>query len=194
MSLCEKEPYGSLRSMMRKIQTPISEEIRKSLRSGEEILLSGIIYTARDAAHKRMLDDYYKNHRLPIDLVDQVIYYVGPTPSKPNQAIGAAGPTSSYRMDPYSIELMPLGSKIMVGKGDRSDVFIDSLIQNEAVYMIAVGGIGALLSKTIQSSKVVLYDELQSEAIRELVVKDFPVIVAYDSIGNNIFNQKDKSM
>ncbi len=178
---------------MIKIQTPVNDETKNLLRAGDIVLISGTIYTARDAAHKRLLETYKNEGKLPIDLNNQIIYYVGPTPEKPGAIIGSAGPTSSYRMDPYSIELMPLGSKLMIGKGDRSQAFITSLIKNKAVYFIAVGGIGALLSQTVINSEIILYDDLQSEAIRKLEVKDFPVIVAYDSLGNNLFIEKDKS-
>ncbi|MDD3122579.1 MAG: Fe-S-containing hydro-lyase [Candidatus Izemoplasmatales bacterium] len=178
---------------MIKLKTPISEETRLSLRAGEQILLSGVIYTGRDAAHKRLVESVKENHTLPINFNHQIIYYVGPTPPKPSMPIGSCGPTSSYRMDPYSNVLMPYGLKCMIGKGDRSDEFIIELVKNKAVYFIAIGGIGAKLSKSVKSSKVILYDELQSEAIRELYVEDFPVIVAYDSVGNNVFKQKDIS-
>lgn len=176
---------------MRKISTPISEETRLSLLAGEEIRLSGKIYTGRDAAHKRLVAALKSEGKLPIDFNHQVIYYVGPTPAKPGNPIGSCGPTSSYRMDPYSIELMPLGMKIMIGKGNRSSEFIEELVKNQAVYLIAVGGIGALLAKTVKSSKIVMYADLQSEAIYELEVEDFPVIVGYDSMGNNLFKQKE---
>ncbi|MGD9909060.1 MAG: FumA C-terminus/TtdB family hydratase beta subunit [Candidatus Izemoplasmatales bacterium] len=172
---------------MIRLTTPIHENDLLSLKVGDEVLISGKIYTARDAAHKRLLESYEQTGKLPISLEGEILYYVGPTPEQGNLAIGSAGPTSSYRMDPYSIKLMPLGAKIMIGKGDRSDLFVSELKKNRAVYFIAVGGIGALLSKTIQSSKVIMYEDLQSEAIRELQVENFPVIVAYDSNGLNIF-------
>lgn len=172
---------------MIKLTTPINKETLASLKTGDEVLLSGRIYTARDAAHKRLIESYEQNGKLPLSLEGEILYYVGPTPEQGSLAIGSAGPTSSYRMDPYSIKLMPLGAKIMIGKGDRSDQFVSELVKNQAVYFIAVGGIGALLSKTVKSSKVMMYEDLQSEAIRELIVEDFPVIVAYDSYGNNIF-------
>jgi len=175
---------------MIKLTTPINEVTLRSLKVGDEVLISGRIFTARDAAHKRLLESYDQHGQLPFPLEGEVLYYVGPTPEHGDLAIGSAGPTSSYRMDSYSIKLMPLGSKLMIGKGDRGESFIQHLINNQAVYMIAVGGIGALLSKTVLSSKVVMYEDLQSEAIRELIVKDFPVIVAYDSYGNDLFKQK----
>jgi len=176
---------------MKSITTPISEESRLALRAGEEILITGIIYTGRDAAHKRLVESLNTTGKCPIDFNHKIIYYVGPTPAKPGFPIGSCGPTSSYRMDPYSIQLMPQGLKIMIGKGDRSDEFVSELVKNQAVYLIAIGGIGAKLSKTVKASKVVMYPELQSEAIYELLVENFPVIVAYDSLGNNLFKQKD---
>ncbi len=172
---------------MRKITTPIDESSRLSLKIGEEVLISGIIYTGRDAAHKKFVEHLHKTHDLPMDFNNQIIYYTGPTPEKPGMAIGACGPTSSYRMDPYSIELMPKGLKIMIGKGERDEAFRKALIETKSVYLIAIGGIGAVLSKCVLSSKTVLYGELGTEAVRELVVQDFPVIVAYDSEGHSLF-------
>lgn len=172
---------------MKSIQTPIDEYTRKSLKAGEEILLSGFLYTGRDAAHKRFLETVENTGSLPIDFRDQIIYYTGPTPEKPNSPIGACGPTSSYRMDSYSIPLMNLGLKTMIGKGERGDAFQKALADQEALYLIAIGGIGAVLSKCVVSSEIILYEDLGAEAVRKLLVKDFPVIVAYDSQGHSIF-------
>lgn len=173
--------------MVRKLNTPITDEIRTSLLAGQEVEISGTIYTARDAAHHNMLEAIKENSALPFDVVGQVIYYVGPTPEKPGQAIGACGPTSSYRMDKYSPELMNQGLKVMIGKGERSSDMIEQIKNQKAVYLIAIGGLGALLSKKVISSEVIAYPELGAEAIRKLEVKDFPVIVAIDSLGNTIF-------
>ncbi|MBU0997154.1 MAG: FumA C-terminus/TtdB family hydratase beta subunit [Firmicutes bacterium] len=173
--------------MMKRITTPINEETRLSLRAGEEVIISGKIYTGRDAAHKRFVEHLSANGSLPFDFNEQIIYYTGPTPEKPGMPIGACGPTSSYRMDPYSIQLMPMGMKIMIGKGERDKAFQSKLVETKSVYLIAIGGIGAILSKTVKSSKTLLYEDLSSEAVRELEVVDFPVIVAYDACGNSIF-------
>jgi len=171
------------------IETPIIEQVRTSLRVGEEVLISGIIYTARDAAHKNMIESIKKDKSQPFDFDGQIVYYVGPTPAKPNQAIGACGPTSSYRMDKFSPFLMEKGLKVMIGKGERSQELINEIKRQKAVYLIAIGGIGALLSKTVKSSEVIAYPELGAEAIRKLEVENFPAIVAIDSLGNNIFSK-----
>ncbi len=173
--------------MERKLNTPISADVIKSLKVGEEVLISGIIYTARDAAHANMVKSISNNSAPPFDFVGQIIYYVGPTPAKPGRAIGSCGPTSSYRMDKFSPFLMEKGLKVMIGKGERSDELIKEIKKQKAVYLIAIGGIGALLSKTVQSSEVIAYPKLDAEAIRKLTVVDFPAIVAIDSEGNSIF-------
>ena len=173
--------------MERKIKTPINDHVRASLKAGEEILISGIIYTGRDAAHKLMIEAIDQEKDLPFNLKDQVIFYVGPTPAKPGQVIGASGPTSSYRMDPFSPKLMEKGLKVMIGKGPRSQSFIDALIKHEAVYLLAIGGLGAKLSQTVKSNKTIAYEHLGTEAVRELEVVDFPAIVAIDSKGNSVF-------
>lgn len=170
-----------------KLSTPISQETIKTLKVGDEVKISGIIYTARDAAHKLMVEEI-KNHRdLPFDTLNQVIYYVGPTPAKPNQVIGSCGPTSSYRMDKYSPYLMEKGLKVMIGKGERTKEFTKEIIKHQAVYLIAIGGIGAKLSQTVIKNTLVAYEELQAEAVHKLEVKDFPAIVAIDYLGNSIF-------
>jgi fumarate hydratase subunit beta len=159
----------------------------KNLRMGDRVLISGTMYTARDAAHKRLVDLLDKDEELPIELVNQVIYYVGPTPPKPGEVIGSAGPTSSYRMDTYAPKLIELGLKGMIGKGFRSKEVIDAIVKNGAVYFGAIGGAAALISKSIKKSQVIAYDDLGAEAIRKLEVEDFPAIVIIDSFGNNLY-------
>ncbi len=169
------------------IKTPVTDEARNSLRVGDEVLISGVIFTARDAAHKRLVDALDRKEKLPFDLDGQVIYYVGPTPAKPGQAIGSCGPTSSYRMDKFSPVLMKEGLKVMIGKGERGKDLIEACKDKKAVYLMAIGGIGAKLSKTVKKAKVIAYDDLGAEAIRKLEVVDFPAIVAIDSLGNTMF-------
>lgn len=173
--------------MEKKLKTPISDSERVSLNIGDEVLISGTIYTARDAAHKNMVDALNEDKELPFNLEGQVVYYVGPTPAKPNQAIGSCGPTSSYRMDKFSPRLMKEGLKVMIGKGERNQDLINEVKKHKGVYLMAIGGIGALLSKTVKSSEVIAYPELGAEAIRKLEVVDFPAIVAIDSNGNTLF-------
>ena len=169
------------------ITCPMPHERAKTLRAGDSCLLSGVIYTARDAAHKRLCELLEEGEELPIDLKDSVIYFVGPTPEKPGQTIGSAGPTTSYRMDAYSPRLIALGQTGMIGKGKRGPEVIEAMKQHGAVYFGAIGGCGALLSKCILESEVVAYPDLGAEAIRRLVVKDFPVVVIIDSLGNNLY-------
>lgn len=164
--------------------------MRTSLRVGDEVLISGVIYTARDAAHVKLVDIILNNEELPFLMQDQIIYYVGPTPAKPGQTIGSCGPTSSYRMDAFSPTLMEQGLKTMIGKGERSEDLIQAIKKHQGVYLIAIGGIGALLSKTVVSSTVIAFPELGPEAIHKLEVIDFPAIVAIDSNGQSIFKQK----
>ncbi|MCF7923788.1 MAG: FumA C-terminus/TtdB family hydratase beta subunit [Candidatus Izimaplasma sp.] len=173
--------------MEKKLTTPINDSTRETLIAGQEVLISGYIYTARDAAHKLLVDAINKKEKTPFDIKDQIVYYVGPTPARPNQVIGACGPTSSYRMDKFSPTLMENGLKIMIGKGPRSDAFTKSLVENEAVYLIAIGGLGAKLSKTVIENTKIAYNHLESEAIHRLKVINFPAIVAIDSKGNSIF-------
>jgi len=175
---------------MIRIQTPITDEIRMKLHAGDEILLSGTIYTGRDQAHKRLLEAIENHKEPPFSFQDQVIYYVGPTPARPDRVFGACGPTSSYRMDPYSLELMPQGLKVMIGKGDRSQSFRQALVREKAVYLVAIGGIGALLAKTVKKADLIAYPDLGTEAIYKLEVVDFPCIVAYDPVGGDIFQNK----
>ena len=172
--------------MERKLKTPIDDHVRTSLKAGEEVLITGTIYTGRDAAHKRLIEAINHNKPLPFDIKDQVIFYVGPTPAKPHQVIGACGPTSSYRMDQFSPILMEKGLKIMIGKGPRSDDFTKELIKNKAVYLLAIGGLGAKLSQTVKANTTIAYEDLGPEAIRKLEVIDFPAIVAIDSNGHSI--------
>ncbi len=169
------------------INTPLTEEITNELNAGDYVYLTGIIYTARDAAHKRLYETILRGESIPLNLKDNTIYYLGPTPNRDNQIIGSAGPTTSSRMDKYTPLLMDLGLKGMIGKGKRSIEVIDSIKKNNGVYFAAVGGAGALLSKKIISSKVIAYEDLGTEAIRELYVEQFPVIVVVDSKGNNLY-------
>lgn len=169
------------------ITVPLKDEDIKKLRSGDYLYLSGIIYTARDAAHKRMYEALEQGKELPFDIKDNVIYYMGPSPAREGYPIGSAGPTTSSRMDKYAHALLDLGQKGMIGKGKRSEAVRQAIIRNRAVYFAAVGGAGALLSKSIISSEVIAYDDLGTEAIRKLEIKNFPVIVVIDSQGNNLY-------
>lgn len=173
--------------MDRYINAPITDEDAKSLTAGDYVYISGTIYTARDAAHKRMYDALAKGETLPIDMKNNIIYYMGPSPAREGRPIGSAGPTTASRMDKYAPQLLDLGLKGMIGKGKRTEQVKEAIIRNGAVYFAAVGGAGALLSKSIIESEVVAYDDLGTEAIRKLVVKDFPVIVVIDSEGNNLY-------
>lgn len=173
--------------MDKKITTPITSEVTKDLHSGDYVYISGTIYVARDAAHKRMIEALDRNENLPIDIEDATIYYMGPSPAREGLPIGSAGPTTASRMDKYAPRLLDLGQKAMIGKGKRSKEVIDAIIRNQAVYFAAIGGAGALLSKCITKSEVICYDDLGAEAIRKLEVKDFPVIVVIDSQGNNLY-------
>ena len=173
--------------MNKTIQVPLSEEDINTLKAGDYVYLSGIIYTARDAAHKRMYEILQKGGELPVDWKDQVIYYMGPSPAREGRPIGSAGPTTASRMDKYAPQLLDLGLGAMVGKGKRSQAVIDAIVRNGSVYFAAVGGAGALLSKCITSAEVVAYDDLGTEAIRKLTVENFPAIVVIDSEGNNLY-------
>lgn len=175
--------------MERRINLPLTGETLKELTSGDYVYLSGTIYTARDAAHKRMDEALSKNESLPINMEGNIIYYMGPSPARDNRPIGSAGPTTASRMDKYAPKLLDLGLKAMIGKGKRSEEVKQAIIRNNAVYFAAVGGAGALLSKAIVSSEVVAYDDLGTEAIRKLEVKDFPVIVVFDSKGNDLYKE-----
>ncbi len=174
------------------IQAPVSKEDARSLKAGDYVYLSGTIYTARDAAHKRMKEALDQGQTLPFDLKGSVIYYMGPSPAREGRPIGSAGPTTASRMDKYTPELLDLGLGAMIGKGKRSPAVIDAMVRNGAVYFAAVGGAGALLSKCILSSEIVAYEDLGAEAIRKLEVKNFPVIVVIDSQGNNWYETASK--
>ena len=169
------------------ITTPLTRDKVKELKAGDSCLISGVIYTARDAAHKRLCELVAQGKELPMDVKDSIIYFVGPTPAKPGQAIGSAGPTTSYRMDAYSPILIEQGLTGMIGKGKRGPEVIDAMKQHGAVYFGAIGGCGALLSECIKEAEIVAYEDLGAEAIRRLVVKDFPVVVIIDSEGNNLY-------
>lgn len=173
--------------MDRYINAPISDEVARSLCAGDYVYITGTIYTARDAAHKRMYEALEKNEELPINMQNNIIYYMGPSPARRGRAIGSAGPTTASRMDKYAPALLDLGLKGMIGKGKRSQAVKDAIIRNGAVYFAAVGGAGALLSQRITKSKVIAYDDLGTEAIRELEVENFPVIVVIDSKGNDLY-------
>lgn len=173
---------------MRKLKLPLSPEERRSLRAGEGVLLSGRIYTARDAAHKRLHEMLERGEPLPFDLQDACIYYVGPTPAKEGQAIGSAGPTTSSRMDPYTPELIENGMQAMIGKGRRSDAVKDAIVAHDAVYFVTVGGAGALLSRCIQKRRMIAFEDLLAEAVTELTVEDFPCYVGIDTFGNDIYD------
>ena len=170
-----------------KVTTPLTREQARTLKSGDSVLLSGVIYTARDAAHKRLCELVAQGKELPMDVKDSIIYFVGPTPARPGEAIGSAGPTTSYRMDAYSPTMIEQGQTGMIGKGKRSPEVIEAMKKHGAVYFGAIGGCGALLSKCIKKAEVIAYDDLGAEAIRRLEVEDFPVIVIIDSEGNNLY-------
>lgn len=169
------------------INAPFGEEVTSKLKAGDYVYISGTIYTARDAAHKRMAEALSRGEELPFDIKDQVIYYMGPAPAREGQIIGSAGPTTASRMDKYAPELLDLGLKGMIGKGKRSKAVLDGVVRNKAVYLAAVGGAGALLSKCITSAEVIAYEDLGTEAIRKLTVKDFPAIVVVDCDGHNLY-------
>ena len=173
--------------MAKSIKVPLSREEAKKLKFGDSCLLSGVIYTARDAAHKRLCELVEQGKELPLDVKDSVIYFVGPTPAKPGEVIGSAGPTTSYRMDAYSPKLIALGQTGMIGKGKRNEEVIAAMKQYGAVYFGAIGGCGALLSQCIKKSEVIAYDDLGAEAIRRLELEKFPAVVIIDSEGNNLY-------
>lgn len=173
--------------MEKYINLPISDEDARNLRAGDYVYLTGTLYTARDAAHKRMQEALDRGEKLPVSLEHNLLYYMGPSPAREGRPIGSAGPTTSSRMDKYTPNLMDLGLKGMIGKGKRSQEVKEALIRNEGVYFAAVGGAGALLSKAILSSEIIAYEDLGTEAIRRLEVKNFPVIVVMDSAGNDLY-------
>ncbi len=169
------------------IKVPMSRETARSLKAGDSVLLSGVIYTARDAAHKRLCELAAQGKALPLDVKDAVIYFVGPTPAKPGEVIGSAGPTTAYRMDAYSPTLINLGLTGMIGKGKRNEAVVSAMRECGAVYFGAIGGCGALLSRCIKKAEVIAYEDLGAEAIRRLEVENFPVVVIIDSEGNNLY-------
>jgi len=179
--------------MQKKITAPLTHEAARELRAGDVCLMTGIIYTARDAAHKRLCELIEKGEKLPFDVENSVVYFVGPTPAKPGQAIGSAGPTTSYRMDAYSPALIRLGQTGMIGKGKRGKEVVDAMQEHGAVYFGATGGCGALLSRCIKKAEVIAYEDLGAEAIRKLTVEDFPVVVIIDSLGNNLYETGRKA-
>lgn len=173
--------------MDKHITVPMKKETVATLKAGDYVYLTGAVYTARDAAHKRMYEILQEGGELPIDIQGQVIYYMGPSPAREGRPIGSAGPTTASRMDKYAPQLLDLGLGAMIGKGKRNQAVIDAIVRNGSVYFAAVGGAGALLSKCITSSEVVAYDDLGTEAIRKLTVENFPVIVVIDKDGNNLY-------
>ena len=175
--------------MEKKIHAPLVSEEIKELRAGDYVYITGTVYTARDAAHKRMEEALNQGSPLPLDLKDNVIYYMGPSPARQGRPIGSAGPTTASRMDKYTPRLLDLGLKGMIGKGKRTPEVAEAIVRNQAVYFAAVGGAGALLSKCIVESQVIAYEDLGTEAIRKLTVKDFPAVVFIDSLGNNLYEQ-----
>ena len=174
-------------SEVKKITLPLTKELAKTLKAGDRVLLSGTIYTSRDAGHKRMCEALARGEELPFDPTDATIYYVGPTPAKPGQVIGSAGPTTSGRMDAYAPTLMKVGIRGMIGKGARLDEVIEAMKENFGVYFGAIGGAGALLAKCIKSSELIAYEDLQSEGLRKLYVEDMPLVVIIDCYGNNLY-------
>ena len=178
---------------MIEIRAPFKNDDIEKLVCGDIIKLSGVIYTARDAAHKRMIDAINNNEKLPFDVDGSGIYYVGPSPNKKNQVLGSAGPTTSYRMDDLTVPLLERGLKVMIGKGKRSEEVINSMIKNKAVYLAAIGGAGAYISNTIKKCEVIAYEDLGPEAVRKLEVEDLQLIVAIDCYGNNIY-EKGRAM
>jgi fumarate hydratase subunit beta len=175
-----------------KITTPLTEDKVKSLKAGDSVLLSGVLYTGRDAAHKRLIDLLDKDEELPLNIENEIIYYVGPSPAKPGMVIGSAGPTTSYRMDSYTPKLLDLGLKGMIGKGARNQEVIDAIKRNKAIYFGAIGGAAALIGKSIVKSEIIAYEDLGAEAIRRIEVKDMPLVVIIDSEGRNLYEEGQK--
>ena len=172
---------------LKKINFPCSRDTISSLKSGDQVLLTGILYMARDAAHSRMLEDYDNNGELPFDIKNQGIYYAGPAPKAPGKVIGPVGPTTSMRMDSFTPQLLNMGLSLMIGKGNRSDEVKNSIIKNSCVYMAATGGAAALISRTIKKQEIIAYKDLGVEALRKIYIEDFPAIVIIDSNGNNLY-------
>ncbi|MBQ3924574.1 MAG: Fe-S-containing hydro-lyase [Firmicutes bacterium] len=172
-----------------KLEAPITKEKLADLKAGDRVLLTGTVYTARDQAHKRMTEAVKEGRELPFDIAGSIIYYVGPSPAPPGRPIGSAGPTTSYRMDPYAPMLLDLGQAAMIGKGPRNEEVKDAIIRNGAVYFAAIGGAAALISKSVKSAEVIAYDDLGAEAVRRLEVEDMPLIVAIDSMGRDLYER-----
>jgi fumarate hydratase subunit beta len=172
-----------------RISTPLDDDTVAQLKSGDNLLINGIIYTGRDAAHKRLVDLLEKGESLPFDISGQIIYFVGPTPARPGRPVGSAGPTTSYRMDAYSPKLIAQGLKGMIGKGARSKEVLQAMQKYKCIYMAAVGGAGALISQSIKSSEVIAYEDLGPEAIRKMQVEDFPAVVVNDVSGNDLYRE-----
>lgn len=175
--------------MAKKITLPLTDEILKDLRAGDNLLLTGVIYVARDAAHKRMIEALDQGKPLPFDIKGATIYYMGPSPARPGRVIGSAGPTTSGRMDPYTPRLIAEGLKGMIGKGQRSQAVKDAMVKYKAVYLGAIGGAGAIISKSIKKAEVIAYEELGAEAVRRLEVEDFPVTVINDIYGGDLYEE-----
>ena len=187
MSRLRYNRQDKVKKMNRKIQVPLQQKDIEVLKAGDYVYLTGTIYTARDAAHKRMYESMKKGETLPVDLKENVLYYLGPSPAREGQVIGSAGPTTSSRMDKYTPDMLDAGLKGMVGKGKRSPEVIEAIKRNHAVYFAAVGGAGALLAQCIKEAEVVAYDDLGTEAIRRLYIEELPVIVVIDKDGNNLY-------
>ncbi len=172
-----------------RISTPFEQTETEVLRCGDKVLISGVIYTARDAAHKRMVETIQRGEELPFDVKNQIIYYAGPAPAKPGRVIGSCGPTTSYRMDSYAPKLIELGLTGMIGKGERSDEVVDAMKRCGSVYFGAIAGAGALIAESVVSAEVIAYEDLGTEAVRRLVVEDFPAIVVIDRFGNSLYER-----
>lgn len=179
--------------MARKITLPLTEELAKTLKAGDELLVTGVIYTSRDAGHKRMCETLARGEALPFDPTDATIYYVGPTPAKPGQVIGSAGPTTSGRMDAYAPTMMSVGARGMIGKGARLPEVVEAMKKHSGVYFGAIGGAGALLAKCIKSCELIAYEDLGAEALRKLYIEDMPLVVIIDSEGNNLYEEGRKT-
>ena len=173
----------------RRVTTPLNDDVVDQMRSGDKVRINGIIYTGRDAAHKRLVDLLEKGESLPFDIQGQIIYFVGPTPARPGKPVGSAGPTTSYRMDAYSPQLIAQGLKGMIGKGARSPEVIEAMKKYKCVYMVAVGGAGALIAQSIKKSEVIAYEDLGPEAVRRMEVEDFPAVVVNDILGNDLYRE-----
>ena len=172
-----------------RIQTPFTEEMSRKLKAGDAVLISGEIIAARDAAHKAMTEALARGEKLPVDWQNQMVYYLGPTPAKPGDPIGSCGPTTSGRMDPYAPRLLDLGLAAMIGKGERAKPVQDAIVRNEAVYLCAVGGAGALAARCIKEMKVIAFEDLGCESVKRLRIEDFPLVVCNDAQGGDLFSQ-----